>query len=77
MDNTIKKNKKVTKTKQPKYKTKNGVQELPNGSYRIRKTINGVKYDGCFTNKRNAIKYLNLLMKESSNMNTTKAHLVR
>jgi hypothetical protein len=43
------------------YKTINGIQKLPTGKYRVRKTINGTKYSGNFAKRTEAIKYLTLL----------------
>lgn len=53
-----------TTIKQTKYKTTNGVQKLPTGKYRIRKTINGVKYSVNFTKRKDAVNYLILMTKE-------------
>lgn len=49
----------------PKYKTTNGIQKLPNGSYRVRKTINGVKYSGSFTKRGKAMEFLTLVVTAS------------
>lgn len=53
-----------TTINQLKYKTTNGVQKLPTGKYRIRKTINGIKYSCNFTKRKDAVNYLTLMTKE-------------
>jgi hypothetical protein len=52
-----------------KYKTINGIQKLPNGTYRIRKSINGVKYSACFKKRKDASKYLGLLNDAAKSIN--------
>lgn len=47
-----------TKTKTKNYiKISTGVYQRSNGTYRVRKMVNGVKYSKEFTNKTTAIKY--------------------
>lgn len=48
----------------PKYKTTNGIQKLPTGKYRVRKTIKGVNYSLNFTKRKDAMNYLTLMTKE-------------
>lgn len=43
------------------YKTTNGIQKLPTGNYRVRKTINGVKYSGNFIKRGKAMEFLTLI----------------
>lgn len=57
------KNNKQNNRKNQSYKTTNGVQKLPTGTYRVRKQINGVMYSACFTKRNDAVKYLSLLIK--------------
>ena len=38
-----------------------GIAITEHGTYRVRKMVNGEKYDKCFTNKRKAIKFYNSL----------------
>lgn len=52
-------------TNTPKYKTTNGIQKLPNGTYRIRKTINGVKYSASFSKRGKAKEFLALVVTAS------------
>lgn len=47
-----------TTKKETTYKTVNGIQKLPTGNYRVRKTIKGVKYSLNFTKRTDAMKYL-------------------
>ena len=44
------------------YKTTNGIQKLPNGTYRIRKQVNGKMYSACFKKRSDAVKYKSLLI---------------
>lgn len=44
------------------YKTTNGIQKLPNGTYRIRKQFNGKMYSACFKKRSDAVKYKSLLI---------------
>lgn len=48
-------------TNTPKYKTTNGIQKLPSGNYRVRKTINGQKIDGTFKLRKDAKRYLTMV----------------
>ncbi len=48
------------------YKTIRGVQYLPTGNYRVRKTINGQKVDGTFKKLKDAKTFLGLILKEST-----------
>ncbi len=48
-------------TKVSMYKTTNGIQKLPNGNYRVRKTVKGVKYSLNFTKRTDAMKYVALI----------------
>lgn len=44
-------------------KTVNGIQKLfRTGKYRVQKTINGTRYQAYFSKRRDAVKYLGLLM---------------
>lgn len=65
----MKNNSKNTNTN---YKTTNGIQKLPSGSYRVRKMINGTKYDGVFRKRKDASKYLSILNTEASKLKTSK-----
>ena len=49
----------------PKYKTTNGIQKLPNGTYRVRKTIKGVNYSGSFTKRSKAMEFLTMVVTAS------------
>ena len=40
-----------------KYKTIKGIQILPSGSYRVRKTINNKTFSGVFKLRKDAIAY--------------------
>lgn len=48
------------------YKTVKGIQYLPSGNYRVRKTINGQKVDGTFKKLKDAKTFLSLILKEST-----------
>lgn len=49
-----------------KYKTTNGIQKLPSGNYRVRKTINGQKVDGTFKLRKDAKRYLTMVTSNTS-----------
>lgn len=56
------KNNKGTKNTSIKgYKTVKGIQTLPTGNYRVRKTINGQKVDGTFKKLKDAKSFLTLI----------------
>ena len=50
-----------TSTTTSTYKTINGIQKLPAGNYRVRKTIKGVKYSLNFNKRKDAMNYLALI----------------
>lgn len=54
-------NSKTTSTTVSTYKTTNGIQKLPTGNYRVRKTIKGVKYSGNFIKRGQAMEFLTLI----------------
>lgn len=57
-------NKQVKRGKQPTTVTRNGIQkDSRSNTYRVRKQINGKKYDCSFNKKKDAEAYLKLLMK--------------
>lgn len=58
---TTKNNKSKSTKKVAKSVTTNGVQKLPNGSYRVRKTVNKTSYDGVFKKRQDAVAYLDML----------------
>jgi hypothetical protein len=53
------------------YKTTNGIQKLPNGTYRIRKQVNGKMYSACFKKRKDAVKYKTLLTTAITNKTVT------
>jgi hypothetical protein len=53
------------------YKTTNGIQKLPNGTYRIRKQVNGKMYSACFKKRKDAVKYKTLLISALTNKTVT------
>lgn len=56
-------NKQTTRGKQPTTVTKNGIQkDNRSNTYRVRKMINGKKYDCSFSRKKDAVAYLKLLI---------------
>ena len=55
-----------TSTTVSTYKTIKGVQYLPTGNYRVRKTIKGQKVDGTFKKLKDAKKFLGLILSEST-----------
>ena len=62
----MKNNKTTTNKNSTKgYKTVKGIQTLPTGNYRVRKTINGQKVDGTFKKLKDAKKFLELITKST------------
>jgi len=53
------KSKQTNNKKSSKYVTVNGIQLLPNGTYRVRKSIVGRKFSAHFTKRKDAISYRN------------------
>lgn len=51
------KSKQTSNKSASKYKTTNGIQVLPSGSYRVRKMIDGKTYSATFTKRKDAINY--------------------
>ena len=60
-NNKSKSTKKVAKSKKTTVNTINGIETLPSGSYRVRKTINGVKHSNIFTSRKDAKAYYDVL----------------
>ena len=58
---------KTVKNSTKGYKTVKGIQSLPSGNYRVRKTINGQKVDGTFKRKKDAVTFLSLIMRSTNN----------
>lgn len=63
MNNKKTTSKKVTKnvTKRAKLQTINGIQTLPSGSYRVRKSINNKTFDCTFSKMSDARAYRDML----------------
>lgn len=57
----MKNNKETKNTSIKGYKTVKGIQTLPTGNYRVRKTINGQKVDGTFKKLKDAKSFLTLI----------------
>lgn len=58
----MKKTTKTTSTTKTQ-ETKNGIEKLfKTGNYRVRKTINGVKYSANFSKRKDAVAYLYTLV---------------
>ena len=60
-NNKSKSTKKVAKSKKTTVNTVNGIETLPSGSYRVRKTINSVKHTFITTSRRDAVAYRDAL----------------
>lgn len=63
---TSNKTKSTKKVVTKKSVTVNGIQPLPSGSYRVRKTINGTTFDKTFTKRKYAITYRKTLINNTT-----------
>jgi hypothetical protein len=58
---TTKKSTKKVASKLVKTNTVNGIETLPSGSYRVRKTVNGVKHSFITSKRRDAVAFRDTL----------------